>query len=153
ATYRNLFITFFVSGIWHGAAWTFVIWGILHAFGVMITRELERSPFYRDQVPRWVKQLCVFVFVCFAWIFFRAESLPDAALIAGRIITGAWLDPQIPLLMLTLVLLVWLYQFVYESEYCQLLRLGLVRVALAVLMAAYLCVCSSGGGTFIYFQF
>ena len=42
-TYRNLFITFFISGIWHGAAWTFVIWGVLHGLGVMITRELERS--------------------------------------------------------------------------------------------------------------
>src|SRR5437868_465316 len=51
-TYRNLFITFLVSGIWHGAAWTFAIWGILHALGVMITRELERSAFYRDRVPK-----------------------------------------------------------------------------------------------------
>ena len=41
-TYRNLFITFFISGIWHGAAWTFVIWGLLHAFGVMVTRGLEQ---------------------------------------------------------------------------------------------------------------
>ncbi len=51
ATYRNLFITFLVSGIWHGANWTFAIWGMLHALGVMLTRELERSAFYRDRVP------------------------------------------------------------------------------------------------------
>src|SRR5207249_4571745 len=43
--YRNLFLTFFISGIWHGAAWTFFIWGTLHALSVMITRELERSAF------------------------------------------------------------------------------------------------------------
>src|SRR5947199_4069122 len=56
-TYRNLFITFLISGIWHGAAWTFVIWGVLHAAGILITRELERSPFYRQRVPHFVKQL------------------------------------------------------------------------------------------------
>ena len=74
-TYRNLLITFAVSGIWHGASWTFLIWGLLHGLGVMITRELERSAFYRQRVPKLAKQAGVFLFVCFAWIFFRAGSL------------------------------------------------------------------------------
>src|SRR5262249_9705338 len=113
--YRNLFIAFFISGIWHGANWTFVILGTLHALGVMITRELERSAFYRTQVPRWVKQVGVFVFVSFTWIFFRAGSLHDALLIVQRIFTAAWQDPRIPALMVALVALVWLYQFLYES--------------------------------------
>src|SRR5213596_1208777 len=56
-TYRNMFLTMVISGIWHGAAWTFVIWGALHALGVMITRELERSAFYRERVPKLLKQL------------------------------------------------------------------------------------------------
>jgi D-alanyl-lipoteichoic acid acyltransferase DltB (MBOAT superfamily) len=77
-TYRNLFLTFLISGIWHGAAWTFAIWGVLHALGVIITRELERSEFYREQVPKILKQLAVFAFVCFAWIFFRAPDLGAA---------------------------------------------------------------------------
>src|SRR6266487_6945202 len=87
-TYRNLFLTFFISGIWHGAAWTFVIWGALHGLGVLITRELERSPFYRDRIPKFFKQLAVFTFVSFTWIFFRAESLGDAWLIVRRIFTA-----------------------------------------------------------------
>jgi D-alanyl-lipoteichoic acid acyltransferase DltB (MBOAT superfamily) len=153
ATYRNLFLTFLISGIWHGAAWTFAIWGILHAFGVMLTRELERSEFYREQVPKIVKQLGVFAFVCFAWIFFRAESLSDAWLIIGRIFGAAWRDPQIPALMLVLVLAIWLYQFIYESRLRHVLAGGLVRVSLAVCMVLYLCLFSSGGGAFIYFQF
>jgi hypothetical protein len=119
----------------------------------MITRELERSSFYREQVPKLVKQLCVFAFVCFAWIFFRAESLPDALLIVQRIFTAIWHDPQIPVLMLVLVVLVWFYQFIYESQLREVLKLGWLRVALAVFMVAYLCICSTGGGTFIYFQF
>ncbi|HEY0548938.1 MAG TPA: MBOAT family O-acyltransferase, partial [Verrucomicrobiae bacterium] len=110
-TYRNLFLTFFISGIWHGAAWTFVIWGVLHAFGILITRELERSAFYRERVPRLAKQLATFAFVCFAWIFFRAGSLGDAALIISRIFHGAWHTPQVPALMLLIVALIWLYQF------------------------------------------
>ena len=52
-TYRNLLITFAVSGIWHGASWTFLIWGLLHGLGVMITRDLERSEFYCRACPSW----------------------------------------------------------------------------------------------------
>lgn len=152
-TYRNLFITFFISGIWHGANWTFVIWGTLHAVGIMITRELERSVFYREQVPRLVKQIGVFIFVCFAWIFFRANSLGDALLIVNRIFTTAWHDPQVPLLMLVLVALIWFYQFCYESRLRGLLQTDIVKVGVAVFMILYMCLCASGGGAFIYFQF
>jgi D-alanyl-lipoteichoic acid acyltransferase DltB (MBOAT superfamily) len=151
--YRNLFIAFFISGIWHGANWTFVIWGTLHAVGVMITRELERSAFYRDRIPRWVKQLSVFTFVSFTWIFFRASSLHDALVIVQRIFTGAWQDPRIPALMVSLVALVWLYQCLYESRLRPLLQTSPVRVGVVVFMVLYLCLCASGGGAFIYFQF
>jgi D-alanyl-lipoteichoic acid acyltransferase DltB (MBOAT superfamily) len=152
-TYRNLFITFLVSGIWHGAAWTFAIWGILHALGVMLTRELERSRVYRERIPALVKQTWVFAYVCFAWIFFRATSLDDALLIVDRIFSAAWSRPEVPALMVTLVAAVWGYQYIYESRLRPLLRLGSVRVALAVCMMLYLTLFSSGGGTFIYFQF
>jgi D-alanyl-lipoteichoic acid acyltransferase DltB (MBOAT superfamily) len=152
-TYRNLFLTFFISGIWHGAAWTFVIWGALHGLGVVLTRELERSALYRQRVPKLLKQAGVFVFVSFTWIFFRADSLSDALLIVGRVFTAAWHDPQIPALMLVLAASVWLYEFLYESRFRPVLRVGWVRVAMAALMVIYLCLCSSGGGAFIYFQF
>jgi len=151
--YRNLFITFVISGIWHGAAWTFVIWGLLHALGVMITRELERSMFYCERVPRLIKQIAVFIFVCFTWIFFRATSLGDAFLISSRIFNAAWTDPQIPALILALVFLVWLYQFLLESPFRPGLKTSFVRVSLVTAMVVYLCICSSGAGSFIYFQF
>ena len=115
-TYRNLFIVFLISGIWHGSAWTFAIWGVLHAAGVMLTRELERSEFYRDRVPRLLKQAWVFVYVCFAWIFFRADvtlgCVPDRPAHFHRGLA----IPQIPALMIALVGAVWLYQFTYESR-------------------------------------
>ena len=83
----------------------------------MITRELERSAFYRQRVPKLAKQAGVFLFVCFAWIFFRAASLGDALLIVRRIFTAPWHDPQVPALMLLMVGLVWLYAFFYESKW------------------------------------
>ena len=153
STYRNLFITFLISGIWHGAAWTFVIWGALHGLGVLVTRELERSAFYRERIPKLSKQVAVFLFVCVTWVFFRAESLSDALFILSRIFTSAWSDPQVPALMIGIVALVWVYEMLFESRFRPILASGVVRVATAAFMLIYLCLCSSGGGAFIYFQF
>jgi alginate O-acetyltransferase complex protein AlgI len=152
-TYRNLLIVFLVSGIWHGSAWTFAIWGLLHAAGVMLTRELECSAFYRERVPMFLKQSGVFLYVCFAWIFFRASSLSDALLIVRRIATAAWSAPQIPALMLALIGGIWIYQWTYESRLRGFLKLAPVRIGLAVSMILYLSLCSSDGQAFIYFQF
>jgi D-alanyl-lipoteichoic acid acyltransferase DltB (MBOAT superfamily) len=154
ALYRNLFLTFVLSGLWHGAAWTFVIWGALHAIGTMVTRVLEHSCWYNDRVPKWIKQALVFLFVCFAWIFFRAESLTDAWIIIGRIFTTAWSDPGFPLLAVLLVSSIWFYQFLYETRVREVLRSAPVRIALAVLMIVYLStVPGSPNRPFIYFQF
>jgi D-alanyl-lipoteichoic acid acyltransferase DltB (MBOAT superfamily) len=107
-TYFNMFVTMVVSGIWHGAAWTFVIWGALHATGRCLSREVEQTAVYQQRIPRIVKQLAVFAFVTFTWIFFRAQSLDDAWTIINRIFTTGWRDPRCPLLMIAMVLAVWL---------------------------------------------
>jgi D-alanyl-lipoteichoic acid acyltransferase DltB (MBOAT superfamily) len=155
-TYRNMFITMVVSGFWHGAAWTFVIWGALHALGRCLTREVEQTAFYRERIPRLVKQILVFSFVTFTWIFFRAQSLEDAGLIIGRIFTTGWVDPRFPLLMAGLVLAVWLYQLLYNSRLAarRLLEFAPVRVGLVMLMIAYLLmIAQPSTKQFIYFQF
>ena len=151
--YVNLLAVFIISGLWHGAAWTFLVWGTLHGLGLVATRQLERSEWFRKHLPRLVKQVGVFLFVCFAWIFFRAESMSDAGLIISRIFSSAWTDPQIPLLMLGLVAAAWACQFLHESRWQSLLQPSWVRVGLVVSMLLYICLCSSGGGAFIYFQF
>jgi D-alanyl-lipoteichoic acid acyltransferase DltB (MBOAT superfamily) len=154
ATYRNMALTMLISGLWHGAAWTFVIWGGLHALGRFATRELERTDFYRTRVPGLAKQMLVFAFVTFAWIFFRAASLDDALLIVTKIFTEGWSDPEFPLLMLFLILSVWVYQFAVESRFRSLLLAAPVRVGLAVGIILYLALFSSGSSQpFIYFQF
>ena len=153
-TYRNMCLTMLISGLWHGAAWTFVIWGGLHALGRVLTRELERTTFYREKMPKFVKQLLVFAFVTFAWIFFRAESLSDAWLIVSRTLTTGWTDPRFPLLALALILSLWCYQFVYESKAKGIVELAPVRVGIAVFMILYVSIfTSSGVQPFIYFQF
>ena len=148
-----LVVTFLVSGIWHGAAWTFVTWGALHGLGLAGTYGLERSIFYRKRVPKIVKQVFVFTFVTFTWIFFRAKSLPDALLIIKRILTAVWQEPQIPVLMLALIALILIYEFLCESRFQDVLKTGFVRVGIAVLMVLGLFFSSSGGAAFIYFQF
>jgi D-alanyl-lipoteichoic acid acyltransferase DltB (MBOAT superfamily) len=153
-TYLNMFLTMVISGLWHGAHWTFVAWGAVHAAGRVVTRELERTDFYRDHVPRCLKQAFVFIFVCFCWIFFRAESFREAWLIVERIFTSGFADPACPLLMLGLILSVWAYQFIYESRIRRVLDLAAVRVGLAVSMLLYIAFFgSSGNQAFIYFQF
>ncbi len=155
-TYFNMFVTMVVSGVWHGAAWTFVIWGGLHALGRCLTREAEQTEFYRQRIPRLVKQLLVFTFVMFTWIFFRAQSLGDAWLVVRRIFTASWTDPRCPLLVAGLVLAVWLYQLLYTSRsaWGRYLEARPVRVGLAMGMIAYLVIVAQPSTKqFIYFQF
>ena len=86
-TYRNLMLTMLIGGLWHGAAWTFVVWGALHGFGLAAERfwhERHPDPPPQTTWKRWRARLLTFHFVCFAWIFFRASSFDDAwAMITG----------------------------------------------------------------------
>jgi D-alanyl-lipoteichoic acid acyltransferase DltB (MBOAT superfamily) len=154
ATYRNLFVTMVLSGLWHGAAWTFVLWGTVHALGNFATRELERTPFYERRVPTIAKQLFVFAFVMLAWIFFRAESIGDAWTILTRIFTSGLADPRCPLLAIGWIAAVWCYQYLFESRLRPVLEFRLVRVALLIFLLAYLVLTvPAEGQPFIYMQF
>ena len=153
-TYRNMFLTMLISGVWHGAAWTFVIWGLLHALGRFCTRELERTSIYKNRIPKIFKQLFVFGFVTFAWIFFRAANINDAWIIITRIFGSGFANPYCPLLALAFIFSVWLYQFIYESGSKWILELRPVRVGIILSMIIYLIVFSpSSVKPFIYFQF
>ena len=153
-TYRNIILTMVISGLWHGASWTFVLWGAWHAAGRTLTRRLEATDFYQQRLPRFAKQGMVFAFVTFGWIFFRAHSLADAWLIVTRIFTAPWTDPACPIWMLAMILLVWTYQELYESPTRRVLELAPVRIGLVVAMLLYIAIVPGGGSKpFIYFQF
>lgn len=74
--YANLMITFLVSGLWHGANWTFVVWGGIH--GLMLVAEDGVKRTLNWYIPIWVKGLLVFFIVNVAWIFFRANNVQEA---------------------------------------------------------------------------
>jgi D-alanyl-lipoteichoic acid acyltransferase DltB (MBOAT superfamily) len=156
-TYRNMVLTMVISGIWHGAAWTYVIWGALHAAGRVVTRELEQTAFYRDRVPKALKQVGVFLFVCLAWVFFRAPSVKEAWILLVRIFTTRWTDPRFPLVALGLISAVWLYQWIFTGgeRGRRFLEARPVRIGLAMAMVAYLLLVASQPKSvqFIYFQF
>lgn len=79
-TYRNLFLTMLLGGLWHGADWTFVIWGVLHGIGLGLERFFGWANADAAQAMRFqpVRALLVFHFVCLGWIFFRATSMHEA---------------------------------------------------------------------------
>ena len=153
-TYRNMFLTMVISGLWHGAAWTFILWGAVHAFGRFLTREMERTAFYREKVPTFAKQVFVFTLVAFAWIFFRAESIGDAWTIITRIFSSGWANPYCPVLALVLIFAVWFYEFAYESRIRWIFELKAVRTGIVIAMILYLAVFApSSEQGFIYLQF
>ena len=93
-TVRNLAVTMFLGGLWHGASWTFAIWGMLHGFYLIV--EHQAAPVLRFIVkalhlPRWLWKLAailiVFNLTCVAWIFFRAPSLEHAEAMIVRLLS------------------------------------------------------------------
>ncbi|HDY90261.1 MAG TPA: MBOAT family protein [bacterium] len=153
-TYKNMIITMLIAGLWHGAAWNFVIWGAVHALGRSITRELENTWYYSERVPKIVKQLFTFHLVCFGWIFFRAETFGKAATVVKGIFSFSLSDPRIPLVAVLFCVGIWIYQFIFESRYKKVLELPAVRVGLMLLILFYMVFFgTSGYEKFIYFQF
>ena len=79
-TILNTLITFLVSGLWHGANWTFVFWGLLHGIGVAFN-SLELVKVRK----KWLARALTFAYICAAFVFFRADSMGDGFRIMGRI--------------------------------------------------------------------
>jgi D-alanyl-lipoteichoic acid acyltransferase DltB (MBOAT superfamily) len=81
-TYRNLLLTMLLGGLWHGAGWTFIVWGGIHGVGLAVERWRRDRPGYvepRDTFRRRaISRVITFNLVCLAWIFFRADSFAAA---------------------------------------------------------------------------
>jgi alginate O-acetyltransferase complex protein AlgI len=93
----NLMITFLISGLWHGANWTFIIWGALHGFYMVLDRFsaafwdrvslVNLHPFF-TYLKDTISRLTTFLLVCFAWIFFRANTLQDSWYVISHLFSG-----------------------------------------------------------------
>ena len=89
----NLLVTFLVSGLWHGADWTYVLWGGIHGLGQILEREWNRMFRIDPNKKTWLKMGCTFLFVSVTWIFFRANTISDASYILTHLFDGIT-DPK-----------------------------------------------------------
>ena len=190
----NLFMVFFVSGLWHGANWTFVIWGLLHAL-YRIVGELtykarqsfwEKLGLYMDTKKEKIgetkniakkqsaKQICfnmgrkliTFVLVCFAWIFFRANSLADVGVLLSALGTG-WgslgeslaskgLNLAYAIVAILSIIIMTQLDILTEKSGTnrEIIKKTSTVYAIWAIAAAWLLLLSVGGASsFIYFQF
>ncbi len=149
----NVFFTMLVSGFWHGAAWNFLIWGGLNGIGRVLTMPFDHAGWYL-KMPKIIKQILVYHFICLTWVFFRAPTFSDAMTILHRFFTGASGDSILPIPVLTLIGMLWLYQLWYNTGWKAILATRPVRYAcLAIVLLLLLFVPSSAYQQFIYFQF
>ena len=177
----NIGIVFLVSGLWHGAAWTYVIWGALHALyqivGILTlparNRLLSRLGLdVKGRTVRVIRTLNTFLLVDFAWIFFRAGSLSDVGALLSALFTArGWsfslgetlslmgLDPSaIVLTLLSIVTLALLDRIVQhhgeQGEGEVLCRRGTLIAIVWIIAFAWLYLMANDmTSTFIYFQF
>ncbi|MGL4866636.1 MAG: MBOAT family O-acyltransferase [Cetobacterium sp.] len=84
-TLRNLLVVFIVSGIWHGAGWLFIIWGLLHGISILIHRIWKEKGY---SMPDILGQALTLFFVNMFWIFFRANSLKDVKKVLSSMFSG-----------------------------------------------------------------
>jgi len=89
-TYLNLFATFLLGGIWHGAGWTFVLWGALHGIALMIHRLWQKLGFKMHTFLAW---FITFNFLNITWVFFRAKEFDDALKVLHGMFLGTLILP------------------------------------------------------------
>ena len=160
----NTMVVFLVSGLWHGAAYAFLIWGALHGLCMVIERLI-----YGDKIKtisnsfsltNWFRVILTFTIVNFAWIFFRINDLGSVKIIFKKIFMEPgrpFLDTNTLLMAYIAIGIVFIYDFVKEKK----LKIHLlsskyivVRYVTAVLLICYILTYGVlNGGSFIYFQF
>ena len=162
-TYFSLMATMLIGGLWHGASWTFVVWGGLHGFYLAAERVL-RKPFSNYRPGRIVTValgLLTFVLVNIAWVFFRAKTFPQAMMILrGMFGRNVHAQPELAAIyLLTTTLIIGGLLLAHWSMRAQTLEAAITRFHPAALTAvwivlAFTVVIQHGESNgFIYFQF
>ena len=170
---RNIFIVFLVSGFWHGANWTFLCWGALHALFFIPLVLLKRNRSFLDTVKtKWlfpsIKEglyiLCTYLLVTIAWVFFRADTVGEALLyFNGMFSDSLWTFPKqfehtkMKLILLFIIGFIGMEWFGRNQEYA-IERLAsrwplLARYAFYYVLAIIVFLFKGSQQDFIYFQF
>jgi len=154
-TARNLMLTMVLGGLWHGAAWGFILWGALHGAGLVIERWLRG----RIDAPAWLRWAIVFNLVVFGWVLFRAENLDVAATFFAQLAQPGVATLWTPVTVAAVVLVIG-FQLLPPAplERLRLRVAALPSYALGFGLAAVVAVVgatvpSQGVPPFIYFQF
>ena len=159
----NLMVTFVVSGLWHGANWTFLVWGVVHGVYQSVAvfwHRLFGNGVGKNRVSRLLGIVVCFLLVDFAWIFFRANTMSDAVSIVSKIFTDFG-KPYIDVSSLTVgcasLCLLAIKDF-SDTFGCKIHALHsshiIVRYASFIFLVCYILLFGSlSGGQFIYFQF
>lgn len=171
-TVRNIIVVFLLGGLWHGAAWTFVIWGLYHGtlmLGYKAVRQMmDRTNIAREIIVKNIflgKSLLViriFIFfnlVSLGWLFFRSKSVAQAFAMLGKITdVSSWGIDQTMLLhilfLIGIVLIVQIYQYIYEDIMAIYRSNVYVRILFYVIcIILFIAIGEYGAREFIYFQF
>lgn len=86
-TYLNVMIIFLISGLWHGAGYTFLLWGLCHGLMSVVTRIFKKQV---DQIPKVLNWLITFLFINATWVIFRADSVQQAGTVFSRLFSGGF---------------------------------------------------------------
>jgi D-alanyl-lipoteichoic acid acyltransferase DltB (MBOAT superfamily) len=169
-TYRNLGLTMLIGGLWHGAAWNFVIWGAWHGMLLIFHRLakglMDCSDDFKRTVPEWTRRstkiVLMFHFVCLGWIIFRCSSMDQILVMFSNLLT--WYQPAGPALEESFVTLLklGLPLFAFEYIYHQVENLDWRRFPLSrdiaqcgIYSTMFYMIAFYGASaqSFIYFQF
>lgn len=164
-TFFNLVITMFLGGLWHGASWTFVAWGVFHGILLVVEHILKSSFGFINITKRrpgrvFIRIVTLF-FIMLSWVFFRAENFEFAKLmflsLFGIISNGAMILPTVEIYKVLCVffLLVGMHWYMRESHIEFLMeRMPKAIVGIVWGLMIFAIIISQGGGNaFIYFQF
>ena len=155
ATYRNLMITMTLGGLWHGAAWTFVLWGALHGMALSVERMVGRASSIRlPKVLGWAAAMSV---VLTGWVLFRSNDLAGAVTIYTQVLTVAdgilWLPP----LAIVAIFCMVIEHVAWRTPLRHAMRLPADRwyspTVVAILIWCLILYAPQGFRPFVYFQF
>ncbi|HPN31660.1 MAG TPA: MBOAT family O-acyltransferase [bacterium] len=161
--YRNLLLTMILGGLWHGASWNFVIWGLYLGIILSITRYVEYSKFFEkirkiDFIgEKLILIILNFHLVCVSWVFFRAESLSSSISIIKKMLfinsNGLFFGRSMSLVLFIFLIFYYIFYIIFEKRIQNLLNNKIFAILFYFSALVLLVLLSRVSQEFIYFQF